>query len=213
MLKCGLRINLGKCELYISPLSKDGTSTQVNEVTIHTREHLNIMGLSMHVRATTCELLAGLLGRARDVFWKNKQVLRAKTPCHNRLRLIEKVVAGAGLWCISAFYPGDLTLAPREHMSNATGHYHDGAQERRGRRVDNSPQESVQGSPRGTLAGRPQTLVYDTGFLWAIGSLLHVPTSAAALVWRIAHVNGGFVNKRRRNVREYLSRGGSTLFS
>ena len=154
----------GQVRVVHQSLSKDGTATQVNEVTIHAREHLNIMGLSMHVRATTCELLAGHCRSPRQserCVLEEQTVLRAKTPLHNRLRLIEKVVAGAGLWCISAFYPGDLILAPREHMSNATGHYHDGAQERRGRRVVNSPQESVQGSPRGTLAGRPQTLGYD----------------------------------------------------
>ena len=38
----------------------------------------------------------------------------SKTSLHARIRLMEKVVAGAGLWCISAFFPEHAAL----HLAN-----------------------------------------------------------------------------------------------
>ncbi|CAE7428891.1 unnamed protein product [Symbiodinium sp. CCMP2456] len=76
--QCGLRINLSKCEFYVSPSSKGGRSITIMGVALHASPRLTVMGLQLHVKATVCEILAGLLA---------------------------KVVAGAGLWCISGFYP------------------------------------------------------------------------------------------------------------
>ena len=110
LIRCGLRINLAKCELYVSPHNPGPRCIQVGGTTLHAQPSLHIMGLQLHVQATTCEILAGLLGRAREVFWRNKTVLCANTPLHARLNLLEKVVAGAGLWCISAFFPETSAL-------------------------------------------------------------------------------------------------------
>ena len=105
---------MGKCELYVSPFSKDGDSISIGGTTLKASPHLNITGLQLHVKATTCAILAGLMGRARDVFWKNQKVLCAKTSLRDRIGVLEKVVAkvvaGAGLWCISAFYPQTSAL-------------------------------------------------------------------------------------------------------
>ncbi|CAE7223910.1 unnamed protein product [Symbiodinium sp. CCMP2592] len=114
LARCGLRINLLKCELYISPHNHGPREITVMGEKLVAKDTLTIMGLPMKVKATTCELLAGLLARARDVFWSMKKLLCSSTPLHARIRLMDKVVAGCGLWCISSFFPED----PAMHMVN-----------------------------------------------------------------------------------------------
>ena len=107
---CGLRINLKKCELYVSPHNHGPRTLTIMGTTLVAQESLTVMGLHMQVKATMCELLAGLLGKARDVFWSMKKLLCSKTPLHSRIRLMERVVAGTGLWCISPFHPDESAL-------------------------------------------------------------------------------------------------------
>ena len=100
LAKAGLKINLAKCELYISAYHCGPRSLSMGGHVLVAQESLTVMGLPMRVQATTCELLAGLLGRARDAFWSMKKLMLSKTPLHARIRLMERVVAGTGL-CIS----------------------------------------------------------------------------------------------------------------
>ena len=104
LARAGLKINLGKCELYVSPYYVGERKLVVGGQTLLARESLTVMGIPMRVHATTCELLAGLLGRARDAFWSMKKLMCSKSPLHARIKLMEKVVAGTGLWCIVHFF-------------------------------------------------------------------------------------------------------------
>ena len=110
LARAGLKINLGKCELYVSPYYVGERKLVVGGQTLLARESLTVMGIPMHVHATTCELLAGLLGRARDAFWSMKKLMCSQSPLHARIKLMEKVVAGTGLWYISAFFPEHSAL-------------------------------------------------------------------------------------------------------
>ncbi|CAE7460161.1 unnamed protein product [Symbiodinium sp. CCMP2592] len=105
LAECGLRINIEKCALYVSPFHRGGRSITVQGVTLKSGEHLNVMGLQLSVTGTTCRMLAGLLARARDTFWSMKNLLLSDAPIHARIRLMHTVVGGCGLWCISAFFP------------------------------------------------------------------------------------------------------------
>ena len=78
LARCGLRINLGKCELYVSPHNHGPRKLTIMGTELKAKETLTVMGLPMHVKATTCELLSGLLAKARDVFWSMKKLLCSK---------------------------------------------------------------------------------------------------------------------------------------
>ena len=110
LAKAGLKINLAKCELYISAYHCGPRSLSMGGHVLVAQESPTVMGLPMRVQATTCELLAGLLGRARDAFWSMKKLMLSKNPLHARIRLMERVVAGTGLWCVSALFPEHATL-------------------------------------------------------------------------------------------------------
>eukprot|EP00439_Symbiodinium_sp_Y106_P041235 s4246_g5.t1 len=81
--------------------------------------HLGKNGVCVSHDGVSQELLHGimraeggadaLLAWFNRLLW-NKTVLCANTPLHARLNLLEKVVAGAGLWCISAFFPETSAL-------------------------------------------------------------------------------------------------------
>ncbi|CAE6970182.1 unnamed protein product [Symbiodinium sp. KB8] len=101
----GLRINLGKCQLYCSPHNRHGGKLVVNGTELVGDNHLNIMGLRFVVNQTTCEAISTLLTRARDKFWGSFHLLGSRASLHGRLRMLERVCGGAGLWCIAAFYP------------------------------------------------------------------------------------------------------------
>ncbi|CAE7410353.1 unnamed protein product [Symbiodinium sp. KB8] len=108
--EAGLRINLGKCQLYVSPHNKEGGKLVVGGTQLKSDSHLNIMGIRFVVNQTTCELISPLLARARDKFWGGFHLLGSKATLHGRLRMLERVCGGAGLWCIAAFYPEKTAL-------------------------------------------------------------------------------------------------------
>ena len=101
----GLRINLGKCQLYCSPHNRQGGKLVVGGTELAGDSHLNIMGLSFVVNQTTCDIISTLLMRARDKFWGSYHLLGGRASLHGRLKMMERVCGGAGLWCIAAFYP------------------------------------------------------------------------------------------------------------
>ena len=101
----GLRINLGKCQLYCSPSNRQGNKMTVHGTELEGDSHLNIMGVNFAVNQTTTEMLSSLMARVRDKFWANFHLLGSRTSLHGRLRMLERVCGGTGLWCIAAFYP------------------------------------------------------------------------------------------------------------
>ena len=108
--EAGLRINLGKCQLYVSPRNKGGGKLVVGGAQLKGDSHLNIMGIRFVVNQTTCDTISPLLARARDKFWGGFHLLGSKASLHGRLRMMERVCGGAGLWCIAAFYPEKTAL-------------------------------------------------------------------------------------------------------
>eukprot|EP00439_Symbiodinium_sp_Y106_P050966 s1247_g6.t1 len=77
---------------------------------------IDVMGLRMRKGMTVCELIQPLLARAKTKFWSIKHLLRCKSPLPGRLALFERVVAGAGLWCLAALPPDNAAMG----LLNAT---------------------------------------------------------------------------------------------
>ena len=65
-------------------------------------DHLEVMGLKLTVDATPSELIAPLMGRARDKFWGLKHVLCRRGNLKKRLMILQSVVAGSALWSCAA---------------------------------------------------------------------------------------------------------------
>ncbi|CAE7422363.1 unnamed protein product, partial [Symbiodinium sp. CCMP2456] len=101
----GLKVNLSKCQLYCSPYCSQSHRMKVHGTVLESDNHLNIMGMHFTVQGTACELLSSLLARARDKFWSCYHLLGSSATLASRLKLLEKVCAGAGLWCVAAFFP------------------------------------------------------------------------------------------------------------
>ena len=111
----GLRINLGKCQLYVSPHNRQKGKMTVNGYEMLGDSHLNIMGLNFAVQQTTCDLLSPLVARARDKFWGSFHLLGSRASLHGRIKMLERVCGGSGLWCVAAFFPEKTA----QHMMNS----------------------------------------------------------------------------------------------
>ncbi|CAE7381271.1 Ank3 [Symbiodinium necroappetens] len=84
----GLRINLGKCQLYCSPRNRQGGKLVVSGTELVSDNHLNIMGLRFVVNQTTCEVISTLLTRARDKFWGSFHLLGSRALNSFQLQLV-----------------------------------------------------------------------------------------------------------------------------
>ena len=111
----GLRINLSKCQLYCSPHNHQGGKMTVHGFEIVGDSHLSIMGLNFAINQATCDILSSLVSRARDKFWGCFHLLGSRAPLRGRIRMMERVCGGSGLWCIAAFYPEKTA----QHMLNS----------------------------------------------------------------------------------------------
>ena len=99
----GLRINAKKCQLYVSPYHTGKRTIRVQGEVLHAAEDLKILGLTYRVGATSSEMIAPLLAKARAKFWGGlKHLLRAKTPIGGRMLLMERVLGGTVLWPLAA---------------------------------------------------------------------------------------------------------------
>ncbi|CAE7255020.1 X-element\ORF2 [Symbiodinium sp. CCMP2456] len=107
----GLSLNPRKCKVYMSPYSKDTGQVKVDGVEVPVVAVLEVMGIPFRVGASPSELISSLLSRGRDKFWGHKHLLRANTPLAGRIRLLDKIVGGAALWCLSAIAPDASSLA------------------------------------------------------------------------------------------------------
>ena len=106
----GLSINLKKCSLYVSPLHQGPNYIEVNGSKLCAQPSINIMGVNFSVGASTHELLQATWQRAKGKFWANKHLLCAKNPLAGRMRLMDRVIGGAALWNIAAFFPDPTTM-------------------------------------------------------------------------------------------------------
>ena len=106
----GLEINLEKCQLYRSPFSKETTGITVAGVDLRPDTHLDIMGLQLTVQGTASEVLAPLLGKARDKFWSLKHIFCRPTNIKRRTKVLNSVIGGAVLWCAGGMVPDAQSL-------------------------------------------------------------------------------------------------------
>ena len=103
--KAGLLLNPAKCKVYFSPYMTGPREVRVEGVLIPEVDVFEVMGVPFRVGASTSELLAPFLQRAKDKFWSLKHLLRARTPLAGRLRLLDRVVGGMVLWCLASISP------------------------------------------------------------------------------------------------------------
>ena len=98
-------MNLKKCQLYCSADVAGVHELRVEGVVLKSSEHLDVMGLKLHKGMSCCELIQPLVARAKQKFWSIRPLLRCRTAISGRLGLFQRVVAGAGLWCIASLPP------------------------------------------------------------------------------------------------------------
>ncbi|CAE7264174.1 R1A1-element\ORF2 [Symbiodinium sp. CCMP2592] len=117
----GLVVNVAKCQLYCSPDVMGDRTMRVEGSLLRSVEAIEIMGLSLRKGMTACELVQPLLTRAKNKFWSIKHLLRSKTALPGRLALFERVVAGAGLWCLAALPPDRAAMGLLNAVQNILG--------------------------------------------------------------------------------------------
>ncbi|CAE7946760.1 Ank3 [Symbiodinium sp. KB8] len=82
----GLRINLGKCQLYCSPSNRQGNKMTVHGTELEGDSHLNIMGVNFAVNQTTTEMLSSLMEVVHDLGREVLDVSRNNQWWHNEQR-------------------------------------------------------------------------------------------------------------------------------
>ena len=105
LLEWELEINLEKCQLYRSPFSSETSGLVIAGVELRPDNHLDVMGLQLTVQGTASEILAPLLGRARDKFWSLKHIFCRPTNIKKRTKVLSSVVGGSILWCAGGMVP------------------------------------------------------------------------------------------------------------
>ncbi|CAE7776695.1 unnamed protein product [Symbiodinium sp. CCMP2456] len=107
----GLMLNPSKCKAYYSPHCSTCLPIRVRGHLVPRVQTLEVMGVPLRVGATSSELLAPLIARGRDKFWALKHLFRARTPLTGRIKLLDKIIGGTSLWCLSALAPDASSLA------------------------------------------------------------------------------------------------------
>ena len=95
----GLLLNADKCQLYRSPHCQSQDQVVVGGHTMIADEHLTVMGIHFRVNQTASDILAPLLGRARDAFWGMKHILCRRSSLKQRIRVLDICVGNCLLWC------------------------------------------------------------------------------------------------------------------
>ena len=103
--KWGLRINLQKCGLYVSPKHTGSPYVIVGNERLDAQRSLVVMGVGFKVGHSCKQMLQGTWQRAKNKFWSIKHLLLADTPISGSLRLLNRVVGAAVLWNVCAFPP------------------------------------------------------------------------------------------------------------
>ena len=107
----GLKLNPGKCQLYASDKVLGDRFIRLSGTKVEAAHSLEVMGLSLRVGMSVCELAAPLASRARSKFWENKQVFRSRGgSMKQRARVLQRVVGSTALWCICCLPPDAATM-------------------------------------------------------------------------------------------------------
>ena len=106
----GLRVNLQKCQVYVSPYNRDTEKVKISGNVLESDNHLLVMGLPLRFGITAREALAPVFAKVKSRFWAQKHLFRAKVPLAGRLRLLNRVLGNMALWCAAAFQPDQLAL-------------------------------------------------------------------------------------------------------
>ncbi|CAE7344140.1 pol [Symbiodinium sp. CCMP2592] len=107
----GLQLNPAKCKVYFSPYLRGPRGVRVRELEVPEVKSFEVMGVPFRVGATSSELIAPFLQRAKDKFWSLKHLLRAHTPLKGRICLLDRVVGGLVLWCLASLAPDNSSMA------------------------------------------------------------------------------------------------------
>ncbi|CAE7202627.1 unnamed protein product [Symbiodinium sp. CCMP2592] len=106
----GLRMNPGKCQLYVSPNVLGDRHILLNGSKIEGASQLEVMGIVLRVGMSMYELVSPAATRARSKFWELKHILRAKGYMKNRARVMQRVVGATALWFICCVPPDKATM-------------------------------------------------------------------------------------------------------
>ena len=110
MFKWGLRVNLQKCQVYVSPYNTDKGKVTIAGHVLEPDDHLLVMGVPLRVGIAAREALAPVFARVKARFWATKHLFKAKVPLAGRLRLMNRVLGNMALWCAAAFQPDKMAL-------------------------------------------------------------------------------------------------------
>ena len=103
--KWGLRANLHKCQLYVSPFDKEEGDVMVEGVKLEADDDLQVIGVGFKVGISAKEALLPLFAKAKAKYWSLKHLFRAKVPLSGRLKLLHRIVGNTVLWRAAAFQP------------------------------------------------------------------------------------------------------------
>ncbi|OLQ00668.1 Retrovirus-related Pol polyprotein from type-2 retrotransposable element R2DM [Symbiodinium microadriaticum] len=105
LLRAGLALNPSKCKVYFSPYADKSKPVIVQGKPIPSLPSFTIMGVPFRVGASSAELLAPFVQRAKDKFWSLKHLFRARTQLKGRVQLLDRVIGNLVLWCMAALTP------------------------------------------------------------------------------------------------------------
>ena len=117
-----------------SPFCRETGGINIAGVEVKPDTHLDIMGLQLTVQGTASEMLAPLLGKARDKFWSLKHIFCRHTNIKKRIKVLDSVIGGSVLWCGGGVVPDAQALG----LINGFQYQLIAWMLRRGRRADES---------------------------------------------------------------------------
>ena len=106
----GMRVNPSKCQVYATPFVKETGPLQVGPLTVGKDEKLDVMGIPFRAGISPKEAMQVVFNRTKKKFWALQHLFRAKTSLGGRLKLLQRVLGGTSLWCVSAFVPDQNAL-------------------------------------------------------------------------------------------------------
>ena len=106
----GLRVNPEKSQVYCSPYSKEAGALRVGQLEVEPDDRLDIMGVPFRSGISPKEALQPIFQKTKNKFWALKHHFRARTSIKGRMQLLQKVLGGTSLWCVSAFVPDQTAL-------------------------------------------------------------------------------------------------------
>ena len=110
LARWGLKVNPEKCQVYRSPFAKESGPLKVDTLEVTPDDRLDVMGIPFHVGISPELALQGVFQRTKNKFWALKHLFRAKTAISGRMKLMQKILGGTSLWCVSAFLPDKAAL-------------------------------------------------------------------------------------------------------